>query len=108
MYVWKQIMPDGLIYGYLPKGLLLFHKYPEGNCTPIGEHLIEGSYYARNSDREVNLHFTVSPEHRPFFEAVVGARKSASEVKLDCFFDISFSEQKPGTNTIALWIWFVR
>ncbi|HOT65676.1 MAG TPA: DUF4301 family protein, partial [Dysgonamonadaceae bacterium] len=96
------LMPDGLNYGYLPKGLLLFHKYPEGNRTPVGEHLTEGSYYAMNRDREVNIHFTVSPEHRPFFEALVGARKSAYEMKLDCFFDISFSEQKPCTNTIAV------
>ena len=96
------LMPDGLNYGYLPKGLLLFHKYPEGNRTPVGEHLTEGSYYAMNRDREVNIHFTVSPEHRPFFEALVGARKSAYEMKLDCFFDVSYSEQKPCTNTIAV------
>jgi hypothetical protein len=95
-------MPEGLNYGYLPKGLLLFHKYPEGNRTPVGEHLTEGSYYAMNRDREVNIHFTVSPEHRPFFEALVGARKSAYEMKLDCFFDVSYSEQKPCTNTIAV------
>ena len=36
----------GLNYGALPKGLLKFHKYPEGSRTPLEEHLAEGAMYA--------------------------------------------------------------
>ncbi|MBQ4041727.1 MAG: DUF4301 family protein, partial [Prevotella sp.] len=31
---------DGLNYGQLPKGMLLFHSYPEGARTPMEEHLV--------------------------------------------------------------------
>ena len=34
---------EGLNYGQLPKGLLLFHKYAEGARTPMEEHLVEGA-----------------------------------------------------------------
>ncbi len=53
----------GLNYGFLPKGLILFHKYPNDSRTPFGEHLVEGALYAKNSHAKVNLHFTVSQEH---------------------------------------------
>jgi hypothetical protein len=68
----------------------------------VGEHLTEGTYYARNKDGKVNIHFTVSPEHQPFFEALIAARKPAYEKKLEATFDVSFSIQKPSTNTIAV------
>ena len=35
----------GLNYGYKPKGLILFHRYEEGNRTPVEEHLVEGANY---------------------------------------------------------------
>lgn len=53
---------DGLNYGQLPKGMLLFHKYDEGARTPMEEHLVEGALYAA-SNGEANVHFTVSGEH---------------------------------------------
>lgn len=34
---------EGLNYGALPKGLLKFHRYPEGSRTPLEEHLVEGA-----------------------------------------------------------------
>ena len=39
----------GLNYGSLPKGLLLFHKYPDGPRTAMEEHLAEGAMYAKNN-----------------------------------------------------------
>ena len=53
---------DGLNYGALPKGLLKFHRYAEGARTPLEEHLVEGTLYAKGKDGKVNVHFTVSPE----------------------------------------------
>ena len=47
----------GLDYGNLPKGLLTFHSYPEGNRTPVGEHLTEGALYAKDKYGNVNIHF---------------------------------------------------
>lgn len=92
----------GMDYGNLPKGLLLFHKYPEGNRTPVGEHLTEGTYYARNKAGEVDVHFTVSPEHKEMFELLVAARKLSYEFKLGAVFSVSYSIQKPSTDTIAV------
>ena len=63
-------------YGALPKALLKFHRYGELSRTPLEEHIVEGASYARNSDDSVNLHFTVSPEHRTLF------RKKIAEVRL--------------------------
>ena len=58
---------DGLNYGQLPKGLLLFHKYEDGPRTPMEEHLVEAALYA-DSNGEANVHFTVSHEHLHLFK----------------------------------------
>ena len=36
----NMLKAEGLNYGQLPKGLLLFHKYPEGPRTPMEDHLV--------------------------------------------------------------------
>lgn len=96
------LSPEGMDYGNMPKGLLLFHKYPEGNRTPVGEHLTEGTFYAKNRAGEVDVHFTVSPEHKEMFELLVAARKLNYEFKLGAAFSVSYSIQKPSTDTIAV------
>ena len=96
------LFPEGLNYGNLPKGLLLFHTYKEGNRTPIGEHMTEGTLYAKDKSGNVNLHFTVSQEHKDLFELLVASRKSSYEKKLDSKFNVSYSVQKPSTDTIAV------
>lgn len=87
-------------YGNLPKGLLLFHSYEDGARTPALEHLVEGAMYAA-SKGEVNIHFTVSHEHLPLFQAHLAENKAAYENKLGVKFNISYSEQKPSTDTLA-------
>lgn len=91
---------EGLNYGQLPKGMLLFHKYPEGARTPMEEHLVEGALYAA-SNGEANIHFTVSHEHLEYFENKVAEKKDALAQKYGIQYNISFSEQKPSTDTIA-------
>ncbi|HAK79863.1 MAG TPA: DUF4301 domain-containing protein [Runella sp.] len=91
----------GLDYGNLPKGLLKFHNYEEGARTPVEEHLVEGANYA-NANGVVRLHFTVSPEHRSRFEALIEAMKPAFEEKYSVTYEVSFSEQKPSTDTISV------
>ncbi|GAB3333311.1 DUF4301 family protein [Larkinella ripae] len=92
---------EGLDYGSLPKGLLLFHRYPEGPRTPVEEHLIEGAVYA-NSGGRVRIHFTVSPEHRSRFEELIERVRPDYEALLGVTFEVTFSEQKKSTDTISV------
>ena len=96
----NMLEPKGLNYGQLPKGLLLFHKYPEGPRTPLEEHLVEGALYAA-SGGEAHIHFTVSHEHRELFKAKVAEKCAAYAEKYGIKYDVTFSEQKPSTDTIA-------
>lgn len=91
---------EGLNYGQLPKGMLLFHKYPEGARTPMEEHLVEGALYAASAG-EANVHFTVSHEHMQMFEQRVAEKKNMYAEKYGVKYNISFSEQKPSTDTVA-------
>ena len=91
----------GLNYGALPKGLLKFHRYEKGNRTPLEEHLVEGALYAANRSGKVNVHFTVSPEHRALFQALVDEKAALYAKKFGVEYQISFSEQKPSTDTVA-------
>ncbi|RFS16386.1 DUF4301 family protein [Emticicia sp. C21] len=91
----------GLDYGSLPKGLLHFHKYGKTARTPVEEHLVEGAKYA-NSNGKVKLHFTVSPEHRKKFKTLIDSVLPKYEAKYKVKYSISFSEQKPSTDTIAV------
>lgn len=92
---------EGLSYGKLPKGLLKFHKYEDGPRTPVEEHLVEGALYAGGKNGVVNVHFTVSPEHRPLFEALVEKVVPKYEEKFGIKYSVSFSEQKSSTDTVA-------
>lgn len=91
----------GLNYGALPKGLLKFHKYEEGARTPLEEHLAEGAMYAAGKNGKVNVHFTVSTEHRELFKRLVAEKTTAFANRYGVDYNISFSEQKPSTDTIA-------
>ncbi len=93
---------NGLNYGTLPKGLLKFHRYKNGARTPFEEHLVEGAKYAKDKTGKAKLHFTVSPEHQPEFEKLLTKIKKSYENELAVSFDISFSQQKPSTDTIAV------
>ena len=89
-------------YGNLPKALLKFHRYGNTQRTPLEEHIVEGAEYARNSDETVNIHFTVSPEHRSLFRKKVSEVKKFYESNFGIKLNISFSEQKHYTDTIAV------
>ena len=96
----NMLKKEGLNYGQLPKGMLLFHKYADGARTPMEEHLVEGALYAA-SKGEAHVHFTVSHEHMDFFRQKVAEKADALAQQHGVKFDISFSEQKPSTDTIA-------
>ena len=91
----------GLNYGALPKGLLKFHRYADGVRTPLEEHLVEGALYAAGRTGKVNVHFTVSTEHRELFTKLVEEKVAVYAKKYGVEYDVSFSEQKPSTDTVA-------
>ena len=95
------LLEKGLNYGVLPKGLLKFHSYPSEIRTPMQEHLVEGALYAASASGKVNIHFTVSKEHRALFEKHFGESVSRFEKNYNVKYNVSFSEQKPSTDTIA-------
>ncbi|WP_163713145.1 DUF4301 family protein [Mangrovibacterium lignilyticum] len=92
----------GLDYGNLPKGLLKFHNYPDDNRTSFEEHCVEGALYAKKSDGNIAIHFTVSPDHQPKFEAHLSEIQAKYEKEFDANYSITFSQQKPSTDTIAV------
>jgi hypothetical protein len=93
---------DCLNYGFLPKGLIYFHKYGDISRTALEEHLVEGSQYARDIHGNVNIHLTVSPEHRAGFNELVERVKTFYENHYEVTLHITFSEQKPCTDTVAV------
>lgn len=93
---------DGLAYGKLPKALLKFHHYADFDRLALEEHLFEAAKYATNAEGMAKLHFTVSPEHEDLFKTTVNALKDRYEKKYGVHYDITFSCQKPSTDTVAI------
>jgi len=93
---------NGLNYGNLPKGMLLFHNYKSDARTALEEHLAEGAEYAVNADNKVYLHFTVSPEHQNGFETLIKNKLQKYAEKFNLNYDISFSQQKQSTDILAV------
>jgi hypothetical protein len=97
----RLLASPGLEYGILPKGLLEFHAYESGARTPFEEHLVEAALYASDGAL-ARLHFTVSPEHRSRFEALAARLIPLWEAHFGIRYELSFSEQKPSTDTVAV------
>lgn len=93
---------DGLNYGNLPKGLIKFHRYEGFSRRPIGEHMVEGAQSCKHADNTVHIHFTVSPEHKKQFKETCQREKKFYEKDHNVTFELSFSEQKSSTDTIAV------
>jgi hypothetical protein len=91
----------GLNEGGLPKGLILFHTYPEGARTAMEEHLVEGALYACSGAKKVHVHFTVSPEHKSLFEELTKEKTPLYAQKFGVNYQVDFSEQKASTDTLA-------
>jgi hypothetical protein len=96
------ISPEGLNYGFLPKGLLDFHLYSQISRTPAEEHMVEGARYGTDAQGLVRIHFTVSPEHLSFFRMKCNSAAALFEKRYEVKYNITFSEQKPSTDTIAV------
>ncbi len=92
----------GLGFARLPKALIPFHRYPEGTRTAFEEHLVEAADVACDEDGLCLLHFTVSPHHEEEFEQLLARVRPDLEERYDCRFEVSFSCQRPATDTLAV------
>ena len=92
---------DGMNYGNLPKALLKFHKYGDSTRLAVEEHLVEAAEYSNNGE-VAQLHFTVSQEHLDIFKKIVNYVVPKYEKQFGIKYEISFSVQKPSTDTIAV------
>lgn len=93
---------EGMGYAELPKGLLKFHRYPEGPRTPLEEHLVEATEQTRDEQGVCRLHFTVSPQHQDRFTELLEEVRPVYEERYGCRFEVSFSNQQPSTDTLAV------
>lgn len=96
------LSPKGLNYGNLPKGVLKFHHYGTFARTATGEHLVEGAHYCANRAKRVAVHLTVSPEHLSSFKDLIAYVQPYYESMFGVLYDITYSVQKPSTDTIAV------
>lgn len=93
---------EGMNYGNLPKGLLTFHKYTDNSTrTPLEEQLVEGAQTAAVNGK-VNVHFTVSANHHKLFTEKIKSVLPGIEAKTGLKYNISMSEQKSSTDTVAV------
>ena len=93
---------EGLNYGSFPKGLIPFHKYPDGPRTPFQEHLVESALSDTPAGETLNLHFTVSPEHESLFARLLEEVRDKYQKRFGMDIRVTFSTQSPSTNTLAV------
>ncbi|MDR4987876.1 MAG: DUF4301 family protein [Bacteroidales bacterium] len=93
---------QGLDYAGLPKALIAFHKYDYHSRTSMEEQLAEGAFFVKDRHGVVRIHFTLSPEHITRFEERLKAVRKKYENNYGVRYEISWSIQKPSTDTIAV------
>lgn len=96
------VTEQGLNYGALPKGYIKFHSYDGFERTAFEEHLVEGALYGKQHDDSVNLHFTISPEHKGLIKSFLADKIPSYEKEYNVKYNLSFSVQASQTDTIAV------
>ena len=96
------LYPKAWNYGSMPKGLIQFHKYEDGNRTPFEEHLVEGALYAKDKNGDVRMVVTVSVEHQKGFEELYAQVKEKYEKRFGCKYHVTFTNQQPSTDIVAV------
>lgn len=93
----------GLNYGSKPKGLLKFHKYNHKiRRSAFEEHIIESAEYCSGREGSLRLHLTVSPDHLDGFQTEAARILPRIEKETKLNITVSYSFQKPETDTIAV------
>lgn len=101
LFVKEMLLPEGLNFGFYPKGLLPFHNYGTYNATPFEEHLKEAVAYAQVNNK-ANLHFTISEQHGELFNNEFSTAGQRVSKDTSASFTVNYSYQKPSTDTIAV------
>jgi len=92
--------PEGLSYGQKPKALLTFHRHGDKTRTAAEEHFEEALAFCLDAQGTARIHFSVSPEHLQEFRERVSHANDALAPQGQKL-DVSFSIQKPSTDTLA-------
>lgn len=100
-FVREMLYPQGLNYGFYPKGMLPFHQYSDHSATPFEEHLKEASDYVEVGNN-ATLHFTISEQHVSLFENAIREIAPKVSEKTGTQFKVSYSFQKSSTDTVAV------
>ena len=95
------LFEKGLNLSNIPKGLIPFHRYDSHTRTPFEEHLVEAFNYTKDKNGKIKIHFTVSPEHEKKVKEFISTVLHMYE-KDGAVYEISYSCQKPSTDTIAV------
>lgn len=99
----KILTEKGIAYGSQPKGLLKFHKYDaRDRRTAFEEHMLEAVKYCGNRQGEINVHLTVSESHLEGFQKEARSVLPRIEKEKGMHIKLSFSFQKPETDTLAV------
>jgi hypothetical protein len=97
------LLSNGLRFGWLPKALIPFHAYCNGEVrTAFEEHFREAASFTAGTGKVCRLHFTVSAEHvrdvRALMKLIVPLYEKCFPVR----FKVDLSVQSPATNILAV------
>lgn len=97
------LLANGLRFGWLPKALIPFHAYRNGEVrTALEEHLMEAAGFTAGTRRFCRLHFTVSAEHVRDVRALMKRMVPQYEKRCQVRFKVDLSVQSPATNILAV------
>lgn len=91
----------GLGYAHAPKGLVLFHRHPEGSRTALAEHLADAAATMADGRGLCRLHFTVAIGHATEFAAFARAQAGEIGQRAAVSFELGFSSQSAASDCIA-------
>jgi hypothetical protein len=91
----------GLDFANLPKGMIPFHLNKDNTRTPFEEYIIAAKEITRDSNGLVHIHFTIPESGLDQISNLIdGFLVSINDSNVK--FDITYSFQKPSTDTIAI------
>ncbi|MFA6955019.1 MAG: DUF4301 family protein [Thermoanaerobaculia bacterium] len=93
---------DALGYAEKPKGLVAFHSYGDKSRSAFEEQLVEASRFATDGRGRCRVHFTIPAGTTGDFEWLLETRRAELGAHAGATLDVSFSTQKPSTDTIAI------
>lgn len=97
------LLKNGLNYGRLPKGMIKFHNYRDGEArTAFEEHFHEAKMYA-STGNEAHLHFTIPADTQEEARVHLDELRSELSETLGINFRVETSLQKPATDTPAIY-----